>query len=79
MGSLLAACENRDTELFAKTVQDYQKYSPLDKVQTKLIVKAKINYCPEQETAISAVTTEVNFIDQEEKEETAQDGGFDLT
>ena len=63
LSSLLAACENRDTELFAKTVQDYQKYSPLDKVQTKLLVKAKMNYCPEQETAVSAVTKEVNFVD----------------
>jgi hypothetical protein len=39
-----------------------------------------MNYCPEQETAISAVTNEVNFIDQDEREDDKQqEGGFDLT
>lgn len=79
LSSLLAACENRDVELFGKTVNDYQKYSPLDKVQTKLVVKAKMNYCPEQETAVSAVTNEVNFVDQDDKDDSPGEGGFDLT
>ena len=79
LSTLLAACENRDVDLFGKTVHDYQKYSPLDKVQTKLIVKAKMNYCPEKETAVSAVTNEVNFIDQDEKDDSPGEGGFDLT
>lgn len=39
-----------------------------------------MNYCPEQETAIAAVTHEVNFIDQDEDDkESPNEGGFDLT
>lgn len=67
--SLLSACEMNDSDLFAKTVGDYQKITPLDKVCTKLVVKAKMRYCPEKETAISAITKEVNLVDQESDED----------
>lgn len=48
LNSVCAACEARDADMFSKTVQEYVKYSPLDKVNTKLIVWAKRHYCPEE-------------------------------
>ena len=69
--ALLAACESSDADLFAKTVQDYQKYTPLDKVCTKLVVKAKMRYCPEQQTAIDTITKDVNFVDGDSDDDVA--------
>jgi len=84
--SLLVACEQLDADLFAKSVQDYQKITPLDKVCTKLVVKAKMRYCPEKQTAIDTITKEVNFVDGDESDEGHKNNlsrdngdGFDLT
>lgn len=61
--NLLKACETQEAELFAKTVQAYQQVTPLDKVCTKLLVKAKMRYCPEKQTAVDLVTEEINLVD----------------
>ena len=83
VNSLVAACEAEDEEMFSKSVQEYGKYTPLDKVNTKLVVRAKQLYCPEPDTAVQAVTKEVNFIDGDasdgEAQEAAAPGGFDFT
>ena len=59
---LFQACEDRDRDLFKKSVDKYSKFRPLDKIQTKLLVRAKQYYCPEQETAYNQVM-EPNFVD----------------
>lgn len=51
--------------MFAKTIQDYQRVTPLDKVCTKLVVKIKTRYCPEKQSAISSVANEVNLVDDD--------------
>jgi hypothetical protein len=42
----------------------------LDKVNTKLVVKAKMRYCPEKETAISNVAKEINLVDGDSDDDT---------
>lgn len=61
--NLLVACETQDSDLFAKTVHTYQQVTPLDKVCTKLLVKAKMRYCPEKETAVNTITNDLNLVD----------------
>ena len=60
--------------MFAKTVSEYQRITPLDKVCTKLVVKIKMRYCPEKETAISTVTKEINLVDGDDDEPVRNQG-----
>ena len=41
--------------MFTRMVQEYSKYSPLDKVCSRLTLKAKMHFCPE--------LSEFNFVD----------------
>lgn len=54
----------------------------MDKVNTKLVVKAKMRYCPEKETAISNVAKEMNLVDGDSDDNTPadkqKDEGYDL-
>lgn len=47
LDKLHEVCEMRDRELFGQLVAGYQKITPFDKVQTKLVVKIKMAYAPE--------------------------------
>jgi hypothetical protein len=82
VAALLMACESQDADQFAKTVQEFQRITPLDKVNTKLVVKAKMRYCPEKETAISNVAKEMNLVDGDSDDNTPadkqKDEGYDL-
>jgi hypothetical protein len=61
----------------------------LDKVCTKLVVKTKMRYCPDPETAIpnSSKSKEINLVDPDSDDdpqprggnEAPKDDGFDLT
>ena len=60
---IMNACEARDRDTFGVTMQGYQKITPMDKVCTKLAVKIKMSYCPEDATALDVVDKSVNFVD----------------
>ena len=51
----MEACEGKDAGLFSKSVQEYCKFTPFDKVLTKLVVEIKSKNCPEAATAYSAM------------------------
>ena len=44
-------------------------------MNTKLVVKAKMRYCPEMQTAISNVAKEVNLVDGDSDDNTPATGG----
>lgn len=80
---ILTACEARDRDLFAVTMQSYQKITPMDKVQTKLAVKIKMSYCPEDANALETVNKEIDFVNQEDlptaQKPAGNEEGYDFT
>ena len=43
----MRACESEDNDEFNAVVRDHVKWTPFDKIMTKIIVTIKQKYCPE--------------------------------
>jgi len=56
-------CEAGDRDLFGRLVAEYQRITPFDKIQTKLVVRVKQFYAPEQETALTHAASQNQEID----------------
>ena len=67
LSTLLQACEMRNRDMFTNCLQGYNSMTPFDKVCTKLAVRIKMEYCPEEANALSNLNNPVNLVDVPDK------------